>query len=106
MLLQQISAVALRSAGSLFMVQFMNRFFGFAGALILAVHTTVGAMDIQEKAVEYKAGDVVCEGWHAVDASKPGKKPAVLIVHQWTGVSENEKMRARMLAEIGYNVFD
>jgi dienelactone hydrolase len=26
-------------------------------------------------------------------------------VHQWTGVSDNEKMRARMLAELGYNVF-
>jgi dienelactone hydrolase len=27
------------------------------------------------------------------------------MVHQWTGVSDHEKMRARMLAELGYNVF-
>ena len=101
----KVATAALRSAHSLSMMVAMNRFFGFAGALILAAQATVGAADIKEKAVEYKAGEVLCEGWHAVDASKPGKKPAVLIVHQWTGVSENEKMRARMLAELGYNVF-
>ena len=47
--------------------------------------------------MEYKAGDVLCEGWHACDAAVSGKRPAVLIIHQWTGVSDNEKMRARML---------
>lgn len=61
--------------------------------------------EIQEKAVEYKVGDVVCEGLHVVDTARTGKLPSVLIVHQWTGLSENEKMRARMLAEMGYNVF-
>lgn len=60
--------------------------------------------EIKEEAVEYKSGEVVCEGWHAYDTAKVGKLPAVLIVHQWTGLSDNEKMRARMLAELGYNV--
>lgn len=61
--------------------------------------------EIKEDTVEYKSGAVVCEGWHAYDTGKTGKLPAVLIVHQWTGLSDNEKMRARMLAELGYNVF-
>lgn len=61
--------------------------------------------EIRETVVEYKSGDVVCEGLHVVDTAKTGKLPAVLIIHQWTGLSENEKMRARMLAELGYNVF-
>ncbi|MEQ1750088.1 MAG: dienelactone hydrolase family protein [Prosthecobacter sp.] len=56
------------------------------------------------KPVEYTAGDVTCEGWAAYDDANPAKRPSVLIVHQWTGVSDNEKMRARMLAELGYNV--
>jgi len=60
---------------------------------------------IVEKPVEYKAGAVECEGWAAYDDKDQAKRPAVLIVHQWTGVSENEKMRARMLAGLGYNVF-
>ncbi len=82
----------------------MSRFFGALCALV-GLASTVVAADIKEKAVEYQAGGVTFEGWSAVDASKEGKRPAVLIVHQWTGVSENEKMRARMLAELGYNVF-
>lgn len=60
---------------------------------------------IIEKAVEYQAGSVTCEGWAAYDDQNISKRPAVLIVHQWTGISENEKMRARMIAELGYNVF-
>ncbi len=61
--------------------------------------------DIIEKPVSYKAGSLEFEGWSAYDDQQPGRRPGVLIVHQWTGVSENEKMRARMLAELGYNVF-
>ncbi len=59
---------------------------------------------IIEKPVEYKASGIDCEGWAAFDDASAAKRPSVLIVHQWTGVSDNEKMRARMLAELGYNV--
>lgn len=59
---------------------------------------------IIEKPVDYKAGSLDCEGWAAFDDSNSAKRPSVLIVHQWTGVSDNEKMRAKMLAELGYNV--
>lgn len=61
--------------------------------------------DVVEKAVEYTSDGTVCEGWHAYDSSVEGKRPAVLIVHQWTGLTDYEKMRARMLVELGYNVF-
>jgi dienelactone hydrolase len=60
---------------------------------------------IIEKPVDYKAGSLDCEGWVAFDDTNSAKRPSVLIVHQWTGVSDNEKMRAKMLAELGYNVF-
>lgn len=71
---------------------------------LLALASTISGAAIVEKTVEYKAGDVVCEGWQAYDDAVQGKRPSVLVVHQWTGVSDNEKMRARMLAELGYNV--
>ena len=61
--------------------------------------------DVVEEAVEYTSDGTVCEGWHAYDSSVEGKRPAVLIVHQWTGLTDYEKMRARMLVELGYNVF-
>lgn len=60
---------------------------------------------IVERPVEYDAGGVTCEGFLAYDEAKTGKRPGVLVVHQWTGVSDHEKERARMLAELGYNVF-
>lgn len=85
------------------MMRAMSRVFAVLLALAGVVSPAVGA-DIKEKAVEYKTGGITCEGWSAVDASKEGKRPAVLIVHQWTGVSDNEKMRAHMLAALGYNV--
>lgn len=73
-------------------------------AAVLALGLSKASAEIKESAVAYKVGDVECEGWHAYDAAKEGKRPAVLIIHQWTGLSENEKMRAHMLAELGYNV--
>lgn len=60
---------------------------------------------IIEKPVSYEQGGVQLEGFHAYDDGFEGKRPAILIIHQWTGLTDYEKMRARMLAELGYNVF-
>ena len=73
--------------------------------VVLLLNHAVASAEVLETAVDYQSGGVACEGMHVVDSAKLGKLPSVLIVHQWTGLSENEKMRARMLAEAGYNVF-
>src|SRR5215211_107908 len=68
------------------------------GAAVIAFGCSSSAKaEIKESAVEYKAGGVLCEGWHAYDSAKEGKRPAVLVIHQWTGLSDYEKMRAGML---------
>ena len=81
----------------------------FSGLLALCSVFAVTPMsvraEIKETAVEYKSAGATCEGWHVYDDAKSGKLPAVLIIHQWTGPGDYEKMRARMLAELGYNVF-
>jgi dienelactone hydrolase len=74
-------------------------------ALILPLLSFAARADVVEKLIDYSSAGVVCEGVHVMDDTKTGPLPAVLIVHQWTGVSENEKMRAKMLAGLGYNVF-
>ena len=61
--------------------------------------------EIIAKAVEYDSEGATCEGWHAYDDSVDGTRPGILIVHQWTGLTDYEKMRAKMLAEMGFNVF-
>ncbi|HBJ84066.1 MAG TPA: dienelactone hydrolase [Verrucomicrobiales bacterium] len=71
----------------------------------LLCSASLSQAEIKETVVEYSSGGVTCEGLHVVDTTKTGKLPSVLIIHQWTGLSDNEKMRARMLAELGYNVF-
>jgi dienelactone hydrolase len=58
-----------------------------------------------EKTVTYEQGGVTLEGFHVYDDAKSGKRPSVLVIHQWTGPGEYEKGRARQLAELGYNVF-
>lgn len=83
----------------------MKTFSLFACAALSCTALSSLFAEIKEGPVEYKSGAVVCEGWHTYDTAKTGKLPAVLIVHQWTGLSDNEKMRAKMLAELGYNVF-
>jgi len=39
------------------------------------------------KTVEYRHGDVVLEGYLAYDDAQTGKRPGVVIVHEWTGLA-------------------
>ncbi|WP_413287700.1 dienelactone hydrolase family protein [Bdellovibrio sp. HCB337] len=57
---------------------------------------------IQTEVVNYKDGNTDLEGYIAYDDKFTGPRPVVYIVHQWTGVSDYEQMRARMIAELGY----
>lgn len=55
---------------------------------------------MRKEAFEYRDGSTVCEGYIAHEAGK--KRPAVLVVHQWSGVSDHEKSAADRLAAAGY----
>ncbi len=77
----------------------------FTTAAILASSLAPTAAAPVGNTLEYKSGDTVCEGWHAFDDALEGKRPSILIVHQWTGLTDYEKMRAKMLVDLGYNVF-
>jgi len=74
--------------------------------LLSAVAIALGAKaEIISKPVEYKQGQTVLEGLSVYETTVQGKRPAVLIVHQWKGLGDYEKKRAEMLAQLGYNVF-
>jgi dienelactone hydrolase len=68
-----------------------------------------GAVSVQAKIVtqtiEYKQGDATLEGYLAYDDSFSGKRPGVLVVHQWLGLTDYEKHRAEQLARLGYVAF-
>jgi len=57
---------------------------------------------IQTKTVEYKAQDVIMKGYLAYEEGIKGKRPGVLVVHEWWGLNDYIRRRARMLAELGY----
>jgi dienelactone hydrolase len=60
---------------------------------------------VHTETVEYKQGDTTLEGFVAYDDALQGKRPGVLIVHQWMGLTDYEKKRAEMLAQLGYVAF-
>jgi len=75
-------------------------------AVVAMVLTVVGAVFAEPKVVgkpvEYKAGGVTLKGYLAYDENMKGKRPGVLVVHEWWGHNEYARKRARMLAELGY----
>ena len=76
----------------------MKTFLSLAGCLGASFLATA---QIRTESVEYKQGDAILEGFLAHDASIKGKRPGVLVVHQWRGLSDYEKKRADMLANKG-----
>ncbi len=60
---------------------------------------------IHTEEVEYRHGDTVCKGYLAYDDAVQGKRPGVLVVHEWWGLNDYAKSRARQLAEMGYVAF-
>jgi dienelactone hydrolase len=62
-------------------------------------------MSIKEELVNYRDGDVNCEGFFCYDASRSGPLPAVLISHDWSGRNEFVARKARRLAWHGYAAF-
>jgi dienelactone hydrolase len=72
--------------------------------LIASVPLRDGAR-IQTETVPYQHDGLELEGYLAHDASHDEPRPAVLIVHDWTGVGPNVEMRAQMLARLGYVAF-
>jgi dienelactone hydrolase len=42
------------------------------------------------------------DGYIVYDENVEGKRPAVLVVHEWWGLNDYDKRRARELAELGY----
>jgi dienelactone hydrolase len=72
-------------------------------AVLLIAAVAEGALKTQT--VEYKDGDVTCEGYLAYDDAVTTPRPGVLVVHEWTGLGPYVKMRADKLAQLGYVAF-
>ena len=73
-------------------------------ALVLVVQGSIHA-EVKSKPIPYKHGDLELEGYYAWDDAVQGKRPGVLIVHEWWGLNDYARRRADQLAKLGYAAF-
>jgi len=71
---------------------------------VLAVVFSAGQVSakVVGKTVEYAAQGVTLKGYFAYDDAVKGKRPGVLVVHEWWGLNDYARKRADMLAGLGY----
>lgn len=75
-------------------------------ASIIVVLTAAGAQaELFAEAVSYTHHDVKLKGYLVYDDALPGKRPGVLVVHEWWGLNDYARMRAERLASLGYTAF-
>ena len=71
--------------------------FGMAVAAI-----SPAAAEVKTKEIEYKQGSTVLQGFLAWDDAQKGKRPGVVIVHEWWGHNQHARNQAMRLAQAGY----
>jgi dienelactone hydrolase len=54
------------------------------------------------KEVIYSSDGTTLKGFLAYDANKEGKRPGIIVVHEWWGLNQYARERAKMLADLGY----
>jgi dienelactone hydrolase len=77
----------------------MERTLYFIGLMFIAATAHAA---IQGKEVSYQADGTSLKGYVAYDDAVKGKRPGVLVVHEWWGLNDYARKRARMLAQQGY----
>ncbi len=83
----------------------MKQVVGWFVGVILFASTSVQA-EIREETVTYDHAGQTLNGYLVWDdAASDGARPGVLVAHEWWGLNDYARKRARMLAEQGYVAF-
>ncbi len=70
---------------------------------IIALSLTVAMTAAAGEAVDYASDGMALEGYKA--PAKGTSKGLVLVIHDWDGLTDYERKRADMLADMGYDAF-
>ena len=73
--------------------------------LLLILWSSVSVGEVVEEIIEYTAGDTACKGVLFYDDAMTEPQPGVLVVHEWWGLNDHARSKARALAEAGYTAF-
>jgi len=79
----------------------MRTWYGLATAVVL-LSLSPRSATVKTRELEYRQGDIVLQGFVAWDDAARGRRPGVLVVHEWWGHNEHARNQARRLAEAGY----
>lgn len=63
---------------------------------------TSARAEVKTQEIEYKQGDTPLLGFLAYDDAAKGKRPGVVVVHEWWGMNEHARNQAIRLAKAGY----
>ncbi len=68
---------------------------------------SIGSSDatIVGEEIDYRAEDTTMKGYLAYDNTVQGPRPGIIVVHEWWGLNDYIRKRARMLAQLGYTAF-
>ena len=56
---------------------------------------------VKEEPVTYKDGDTTLNGFIVYDDAVKGKRPGIVVVHEWWGITAHTRSEARKFAEQG-----
>ncbi len=74
-------------------------------SIVIALLTLPAFAAIQTEVVSYEIEGQSYTGYLAWDDAIEGKRPGILVVHEWWGHNDYVRKRAEMLAELGYTAF-
>jgi dienelactone hydrolase len=60
---------------------------------------------VKTREIEYRQGDTPLHGFVAWNDAAQGKRPGVLVVHEWWGLNEHARNQAKRLAQSNYVAF-
>ncbi len=74
-------------------------------ALAMLAVATAAFAEVKTREIEYTQGETVLQGYLAWDDALPGKRPGVLVVHEWWGHNAHARRQTERLAQSGYVAF-
>ncbi len=72
---------------------------------LLALPAALARAEVKTRSITYEHGGVKFKGHLAWDDAVKGKRPGVLVVHEWWGLNDYARKRAEQLAALGYVAF-
>ncbi len=74
-------------------------------AAFLSLISLTAHAQVQGKTIVYQVDGTEFTGYMAFDDAVTGKRPGILVLHEWWGHNAYARKRAEMLAELGYTAF-